>query len=1529
MSSNATAENSQHPGGPCASPTQSCEPKGASGLYSPAFEHDSCGFGLIAGLERAASHWIVQTGLTALARLSHRGAVGADGLTGDGCGVLLVHAQGFIRKLANQCGVDERRWPQSSLAVASLFMPTDAQQASKVRDLLGQALETQQLQALAWRDVPVNTSVCGAQALASMPQMQQLIIGSIPIAQATQAFDAAQLERQLFLARRQAEQAFAASAESEITNTYIVSMSAFSLGYKALVLPENLPTFFPDLLATELTAKAILFHQRFSTNTAPAWQRAQPFRMLAHNGEINTVEGNRRWAQARAAKWRSTHFDCQQFAPLIAMHGSDSQSLDNMLELLTAGGMDLLHAMRILIPPATAHLEHSDPELTAFYEYHSLLVDPWDGPAGIVMADQHYVACTIDRNGLRPARYFLTDDGILTIASEMGVWDCPESRIVRKGKLGPGEMLAVDFQRGQLIESAEIDRINAGRQPYKQWLKAGVKYLDSSLIDPTLAVSSFDAPTLLHFQKLFNLSREEIESVLRVLAETESETTGSMGDDTPFAVLSHQHRSLFDYFRQGFAQVTNPPIDPLRERLVMSLGVQLGKEGNVFLQTPEQASQVSINSPVLSQRKLRQLLAMPEFAEHNVLLDLYCVENETLPQALDRLCQQAADAVRAGAIILLLSDRYPPEPGSRAAIPVHALLATGAIHQHLIDLGLRCDCNLLIETATARDPHHFACLIGFGATAVYPYLAYQTLKSLHEQGVIKLPRGKEQIEIGRSYRRGIKKGLLKIISKMGISTIGSYRGAQLFEIVGLANEVVQRCFAGTPSRIAGAGFAELQADIAELAERADDPSIGLSQGGLLRYVHGGEYHMYNPDVIASLQRAVRTGNYADYRQYADFVDQRPASTLRDLLALNAQTAIDIDQVESESDILKRFDSAGMSLGALSPEAHEALAIAMNRLGARSNSGEGGEDPLRHGTEKSSKIKQVASGRFGVTAEYLINAEVLQIKISQGAKPGEGGQLPGHKVNELIARLRYARPGIGLISPPPHHDIYSIEDLAELIFDLKQINPRALVSVKLVSHAGIGTVAAGVVKAYADLITVSGYDGGTGASPISSIKYAGTPWELGLSEVQECLQQNGLRHRVRVQVDGGLKTGLDVIKAAILGAESFGFGTAPMVALGCKYLRICHLNNCATGVATQDARLRANHFIGLPEMAMHYFQFVARDVRERLAALGIARLTDIIGRTDLLRAIDGQTDKQRRLDLQPILQAASRQPKSAHFCTETNNPPRDQAPLAAKIASSTADALAHKTGGIFHFDICNRDRAIGAQLSGAVAQRYGNLGMNDTPITLHFNGAAGQSFGAWNVGGLHLQLTGDANDYVGKGMAGGKIVIMPPKQSAIVARDAAILGNTCLYGATGGRLFAAGRAGERFAVRNSGALAIVEGAGHHCAEYMTGGVVAVLGRVGQNFGAGMTGGFAYVLDLDRDLMDLCNLELIDLLRMSPEGLEGHVQYLRSLIRLHHQETGSVWAKQMDEEFRDVLGKFWLIKPKAASLESLIDTLRQAA
>ncbi len=1479
-----------------------------NGLVDSRFEHDSCGFGLIANLDDTPSHKLIKTAITALARLTHRGAVAADGKTGDGCGLLIKSPESFLRHIAA-----EQNYNLAEMFTAgTVFLNQDSNVANKVKREINSAIEHNGLTVAGWREVPVNPDACGELARQTMPRIEQVFVN----AQTGMGHTA--FNRQLFLARRHAEKRFYPIDPT----AYVASLSAATICYKGMVMPDVLPEFFVDLQDPRLETSVCVFHQRFSTNTMPEWRLAQPFRFLAHNGEINTIQGNRNWALARAENFRSAKLqDVSDLDPIVSLSGSDSSSLDNMLELLRAGGMDVLQAMRILIPPAWQSMDTLDPDVRAFYEFFDCQIEPWDGPAGIVLTDGHYAVCCLDRNGLRPARYVITDDRQITIASEIGVYDYPVESVVAKGRLGPGEMLAVDLKNNRLLTNDDINASLKSRHPYKNWLKQGFRYLDSKLIDMHIAAAPMDIKTLATYQKMFNMSVEERNEVVRVLAEAEQEAVGSMGDDTPMPVLSSKVRSLFDYFRQQFAQVTNPPIDSLRERVVMSLKTNIGPEGNLFDLGPEHAKQVIMSSPVLSQRKLRQLLSPEMFADSHKFIDLNVRDDLSLSDALDNICGQAVQAVNDGKLLLMLSDRYL-KVGS---VPVHALLATGAVHHHLVRQKLRCAVNIIVETGVARDPHHFAVLIGYGATAVYPYLAYQSLHDLGRKGEIE-----KGLQLGRSYRRGIRKGLFKIISKMGISSISSYRGAQLFEIVGLHDDIVDRCFVGTASRIQGATFEDLHEDQLLLAKAAWDPREPVRQGGLFRYVHDGEYHCYNPDVIATLQAAVRSGDYGKYQVYARLVNERPPSTLRDLMrAKPAGQPISLDDVEPEAEILQRFDSAGMSLGALSPEAHEALAIAMNRLGARSNSGEGGEDPSRYKSERASKIKQVASGRFGVTAEYLVNAEVIQIKIAQGAKPGEGGQLPSHKVNDMIAQLRYAKAGIGLISPPPHHDIYSIEDLAQLIFDLKQVNPDALVSVKLVSEPGVGTIAAGVVKAYADLITISGYDGGTGASPLTSVKYAGSPWELGLSEAHQVLRTTGLRHRVRLQTDGGLKTGLDVIKAAILGAESFGFGTGPMVALGCKYLRICHLNNCATGVATQNAALRSEYFIGLPEMVMNYFRFVATEVREILAELGVHRLEDLIGRVDLMELLPGCTSRHASLDLRAIVSDNGLTDESAQICDGMRNDPFDKGDLAETMLQQTLPAIEGKLGGSFEFDIKNNNRSIGARLCGEIARRYGNLGMVTAPLRIRLRGTAGQSFGAWNVAGVNLTLEGDANDYVGKGMAAGRIVVKPPELSKFEAANTAIIGNTCLYGATGGRLFAAGQAGERFAVRNSGAYAVIEGAGDHCCEYMTDGCVVVLGRTGINFGAGMTGGFAYVLDMDRNFVDHYHHGLIDIHRITPETMEAYQHHLRSLIQDHVRYTGSVWGSELLEEFRTYLPRFWVVKPKAAELSSLIDALREAA
>jgi glutamate synthase (NADPH/NADH) large chain len=1480
------------------------------GLYRPEFERDSCGFGLIVQMDDQPSHWVVETAIGALARMTHRGAIAADGKTGDGCGLLMKKPDRFLRMKAKEAGIKlDARAPY---AAGNVFLSTNETVAARARELMAEACAANGLVLAGWRKVPVNPEACGAEALRTLPQVEQVFI--------TAGKDTANFDLALFKARRRAEKAIDAAGD---TDFYITSLSSRVLVFKGLVMPSYLPVFYVDLSDEDLESSLCVFHQRFSTNTMPKWRLAQPFRFLAHNGEINTVAGNRKWALARAKKYQCANLpDINEVAPLVTMDGSDSQSLDNMLEVLLAGGMDLFQAMRALIPPAWQNVENLDADLRAFYEYNSLQMEPWDGPAGIVLTDGRYAACATDRNGLRPTRYVITRNRVLTVASEIGVYDYPPESVLEKGRLRPGQILAVDTENGSLLRPADIDRMLAGRRPYKQWLKQGIKRLEAVLIDDAGKLEKLPGDQVRVYEKLFGLSYEERDQVLRVLAESGQETVGSMGDDTPFAVLSQKERSVYDYFRQQFAQVTNPPIDPLREQIVMSLECSLGAENSMFEETPERAARLLVDSPVLSETKFRKLLSLNDQGYPHAVIDLNYDPALGLEDAVRGVCDQAVAAARDGKVILVLSDRAIV----KGKLPVHALLAVGAVHHRLTLEGLRADCNIVAETATARDSHQFACLLGYGASVIYPYLAYASLYDMAERGEIK---GKELPYLAQAYRKGINKGLYKIISKMGISTIASYRGAQLFETVGLHDEVVELCFEGTVNRIQGARFADLQAEQAALAAVAWNPRKQLDQGGLLKYVHNGEYHAYNPDIINTLHAAVQSGDYGKYKEFAELVNHRPVAMFRDLLKFRGDIKpIDISEVESAEAILKRFDSAGMSLGALSPEAHEALATAMNRLGGRSNSGEGGEDPKRYGTEKNSKIKQVASGRFGVTPAYLSSAEVLQIKVAQGAKPGEGGQLPGDKVNEQIAGLRYAKPGVALISPPPHHDIYSIEDLAQLIFDLKQVNPAALVSVKLVSGPGVGTIAAGVAKAYADLITISGYDGGTGASPITSVKYAGTPWELGLSETHQTLRMNGLREKVRVQTDGGLKTGLDVVKAAVLGAESFGFGTAPMVALGCKYLRICHLNNCATGVATQDKVLRLSHFIGLPEMVMNYFRFVAEETREWLAAIGVRSLNELIGRTDLMEISAGESDKQNNLDLSPLLSAAGMAHESGHSCISAN-PPHDKGELAEQMVKDSLAAIEAKSGGVFEYSVQNVHRSIGARLSGEIAKRHGNLGMSDAPITIRLSGTAGQSFGVWNAGGLHLELEGDANDYVGKGMAGGRIVIKPPKGSRFKSNETAIIGNTCLYGATGGALFAAGTAGERFGVRNSGALTVVEGCGDHGCEYMTGGAAVILGECGVNFGAGMTGGFAYVLDESRSFVDRYNHELIDTTRIVAEHMEAHQHYLRSLIQEHVNATGSAWGQQILDDWRDFVGKFWLVKPKAADIGSLLVAIKAAA
>lgn len=1469
-------------------------------LYDSRLEKDNCGFGLIAHIEGQPSHKLVRTAITGLDRMQHRGGIAADGKTGDGCGLLLQKPDGFFRAVAA-----ENDWHLGkNYAVGMLFLSPDPVIAEHNKQIISEELEKETLKLVGWRDVPVNPASLGPIALEQLPNFQQVFIS------APEGWRPKDLERRLYIARRRIEK------QINDDHFYIASLSGLVSVYKGLMMPADLPNFYLDLADMRMESAICVFHQRFSTNTQPRWPLAQPFRYLAHNGEINTIEGNRQWARARAYKFSSPLLpDLQSAAPFVNESGSDSSSLDNMLELFLAGGMDIFRAMRMLVPPAWQKNRAMDEDLRAFYDFNSMHMEPWDGPAGLVMSDGRFAACNLDRNGLRPARYVITKDNHITLASEVGIWDYSADEVKEKGRVGPGELLVIDTLHGKVWQSCEIDEDLKKRHTYKQWLTDNVKRLvPLEEIDEQdlIGQREYDDDMLAIYHKQFAYSNEELDQVIRPMGNSGQEATGSMGDDTPFAVLSSQSRLVYDYFRQKFAQVTNPPIDPLRENHVMSLATCIGREQNVFNETTGHAKRLQFSSPVLTYSDMSQLLSADQAHYSFASLSINYDKDDSLLSAIENVCDQAEELARQGTVLIVLSDKgLTPD-----TLPIPAAMAVGAVQRRLVSKNLRCDTNIIIETASCRDPHQFAVLLGFGATAIYPYLAYETLTQMVDTGIIE----KSYRDVTLAYRNAINKGLYKIMSKMGISTVASYRCSMLFEAVGLSDEVVDLCFSGVVSRIQGADFNDFHQDLINLSRKAWIKRKPLDHGGLLKYVHNGEYHAYNPDVIQTLQVAVRSGNYQDYQKYADLVNTRPVTNIRDLLKLKTgQTAIDVSEVEDATELYKRFDSAAMSIGALSPEAHEALAIAMNRLGGCSNSGEGGEDVARYGTEKNSRIKQVASGRFGVTPHYLKNADVIQIKVAQGAKPGEGGQLPGEKVTPYIAKLRYSVPGVTLISPPPHHDIYSIEDLAQLIFDLKQVNPDAMISVKLVSEPGVGTIATGVAKAYADLITIAGYDGGTGASPLTSVKYAGCPWELGLAETQQALVENGLRHRIRLQTDGGLKTGLDIIKAAILGAESFGFGTGPMVALGCKYLRICHLNNCATGVATQDETLRAKHYHGLPEMAMNYFKFIAEEAREIMASLGVTKLVDLIGRTDLLEVLEGTTAKQSKLDLSPVIAKPNNKSGETLYCSAPNTS-HYEGKLNESLLAQAKEAIESKTSIKLRSPIQNTDRSVGALLSGYIADLHGNQGLAADPIIIELQGTAGQSLGVWNAGGLELHVTGDANDYVGKGMAGGKITVRPPLGSSFKSHHATIAGNTCLYGATGGKLFAAGRAGERFAVRNSGAIAVVEGLGDNGCEYMTGGIVCVLGDTGINFGAGMTGGFAYVLDEKGDFDKRINTELVELVELT--DLNIHHEHLRGLIGEHLEVTQSNRAEQILADFESYIAQFRLVKPKSSDVKGLL-------
>ena len=1467
------------------------------GLFNKEDFKDNCGFGLVANINGVKSHKVITNSIDSLVSMTHRGGVGSDGKTGDGCGLLFDIDHNYFKNIVlDENNIDLGEY----FAVAQVFYESNI---LNILPSIEDILNKEGLKLIFCRNVPVNRDILGEIALDCAPNIYQLFIKPDEKDFNKEKFDTSLLQARKFIEE--------IHMNDEVL--YICSMSSKTIVYKGLMLPNAIKDFYLDLGNDNFKASTCVFHQRFSTNTSPRWHLAQPFRLLAHNGEINAIRGNRNWVKARSSKFLTPLIPkIQKFKQLVNETGSDSSSLDNMIELLVKGGVDLFRAVRMVLPPAWQNTQTLDPDIRSFHEYNSMHMEPWDGPAGIVMADGQWAVCILDRNGLRPARYQLDNRNIITIASETGVNPVAEDNVVKKGRVEPGGILAVNTLTGEILNQNSIDNELKEKLPYRKWLKQNALYIESRLDSyEGPGLKSIDSNSFMTASKLFLLFKEERSSVIKPLAVDSQEGTGSMGDDTALAVMSKMHRQIYDFFRQQFAQVTNPPIDSLREVAVMTLETCFGPELNIYEESPEHAKRLVTTSPVLSHRKLQSILSNPYFKAQEINLSFE--KNISLKEAIINLQNKVVDVVDSGTAIIHLVEDLPDE----GKLNINALLAVGAVHQKLVKLGKRSDANIIVTSYSARDTHQIACLIGFGATAVYPSLAYQTILDLTNRNELK---GDPHENCFR-YRKGINKGLLKIISKMGISTISSYRGSQLFEIVGLGEDIVDLCFTNTTSRVKGRNFKDLDKEIRALDDYARSNLSDMNVGGLLKYIHGGEYHAYNPEIVKKLQEAVNSGLPKTYKEYSQLVDSRPPAMLRDLLAVNTKKKkINLSKVESQKKILNRFDSAGMSLGALSPKAHETLAEAMNTLGGRSNSGEGGEAVERYGTIKRSKIKQIASGRFGVTPHYLVNAEVLQIKIAQGAKPGEGGQLPGGKVNQLIAKLRYSTPGVTLISPPPHHDIYSIEDLAQLIYDLKEVNPSALVSVKLVSEPGVGTIASGVAKAYADLITISGHDGGTGASPLTSIRYAGSPWELGLAEAHQSLRDSGLRHKVRLQADGGMKTGLDVIKAAILGAESFGFGTGPMIAMGCKYLRICHLNNCATGVATQRDDLINHHFVGEKEKVMNYFKFIADDVREHLSNMGISKLEEIIGQTQYLEKVKDLESQFNSIDLKDLLYKDDNLDES-FFCKSRKNNPWDKGLLVRKILKKVKPAIDKNESISLDYKISNTDRSVGALISGYVAAKFGESGLKN-PININFSGSAGQSFGCWNANGINLVIEGDANDYVGKGMNGGNIVIKNNSNYATTNSDTSLVGNTCLYGATGGNLYVSGRAGERFAVRNSGANAVIEGAGDHCCEYMTGGQVTVLGSVGANFGAGMTGGFAYVLDEERTFFDNCNRGLVNIERITTEDMQSHRKYLKEIIANHYKKTNSVKAKMLMEDFERYEPYFWLVVPAASNIQDLL-------
>jgi len=1484
----------------------------ATGLYDPRFEHDACGVSFVANLKGVRSRDIVTLGITALCNMEHRGATGAEAETGDGAGILIQVPDAFLR------GVMSFELPPAGAYAAGLcFLPADHSRASEAMASVERITKEEGLRPLGWRDVPVNPDCLGASARAVMPTIRHYVLddpnGAVGI----------DLDRKIFIVRKRIEHELVGDIR-----TYFPSLSARTLVYKGMLTTPELGDFYPDLWDERMESALALVHSRFSTNTFPSWPLAHPYRYVAHNGEINTVQGNRNWMRTREALLESNLIPGLDRAfPIITDGMSDSASFDEVLELLHLGGRTLPHALLMMIPEAWENNERMDPRKRAFYQYHASLMEPWDGPANVAFTDGSVIGAVLDRNGLRPGRYWITSDDLVVLASEAGVLDIEPSRVVRKGRLQPGRMFLIDTDLGRVVDDEEIKLELASEHPYAQWLESGLTKLDD-LPPREHVVHSHDS--VMRRQQMFGYTHEELKVILAPTARTGAEPIGSMGTDTPIAVLSEKSRLLFDYFQQLFAQVTNPPLDAIREEVVTSVGTSVGPEANLLAPGPDSCRQLTLPFPILDNDDLAKIIHinddgnMPHL-ECTVISGLYRVAEggEGLRTALDRVREEASAAIASGARILVLSDRNSDE----VYAPVPSLLLTGAVHHHLIREKTRTQVGLIVECGDAREVHHMALLVGFGAGAINPYLAFESIedmiaadggKGLHSLG------GMDPHKAVKNYIKASGKGVLKVMSKMGVSTVASYTGAQIFEAIGLAQELVDEYFSGTVSRLGGIGLNEIAQEVAvrhAMAHPARPEQRAhrkLELGGEYQWRREGEYHLFNPETVYRLQHATRAKRWDVFKQYTRAVDDqsRTLCTLRGLFDLKTdeRSPVPIEEVEPVSEIVKRFSTGAMSYGSISAEAHETLAIAMNRIGAKSNTGEGGEDPERflplpNGDSKRSSIKQVASGRFGVTSEYLVNADDLQIKMAQGAKPGEGGQLPGHKVYPWVAKTRHSTPGVGLISPPPHHDIYSIEDLKQLIHDLKNSNPSARVHVKLVAEVGVGTVAAGVSKAKADVVLISGHDGGTGASPLTSLKHAGAPWELGLAETQQTLLLNGLRDRIVVQTDGQMKTGRDVIMAALLGAEEFGFATAPLVVSGCIMMRVCHLDTCPVGIATQNPVLRSR-FSGKPEFVVNFFEFIAEEVREYLAALGFRSLQEAIGHVEMIETRAAVEHwKARGLDISPMLEV----PQNPYGQTLHHSVAQDHGldeALDKQLIELSREAIADARPTRIELPIRNVNRTVGTMLGHEVTKAWGGDGLPDGTIQIHFTGSAGQSFGAFVPAGIEMRLEGDSNDYLGKGLSGGRLVVHPHSSVQFQAEDNVIAGNVIGYGATSGEIFLRGIVGERFCVRNSGATAVVEGVGDHGCEYMTGGTVVVLGPTGRNFAAGMSGGVAYVYDPHGRFPDNVNYELVDI-----EPVEGASESeLRTIIERHQHFTGSAVAGRILKLWNVEIGHFRKVMPR---------------